>query len=85
MIQVVEQPYFLPRPEIEKQFEGKMVLFAYNSENTESGLIVAYSDGNEDTEDEDRDNLFKILRQRYNNRGKIITGYVYGGSNFVCI
>jgi hypothetical protein len=85
MIQVVEQPYFLPRPEVEKQFEGRMVLLAYNSENTESGLIVAYSDGNKDTKNEDRNNLFKILRQQYDNRGKIITGYVYDGSNFVCI
>ena len=85
MIQVVERPYFLPRPEVEKQFEGRMVLLIYNSENTESGLIAAYSDGNENTEDEDRDHLFKILRRQYDNRGKIITGYVYDGSNFVCI
>jgi len=85
MIQLVEQPYFLPRNEVEKQFEGRMVLLVYNSENTESGLIAAYSDGNEYTKDEDRNNLFNILRQQYNNHGKIITGYVYDGSNFVCI
>jgi len=85
MIQVVEQPYFLPRNEVDKQFEGRMVLLAYNSENNKNELIVAYSDGNKNTKDEDRRDLLNILRQKYNGRGKLITGYVYDGSNFVCI
>ena len=85
MIQVVEQPYFLPRNEVDRQFEGRMVLLAYNSENTEGELIVAYSDGNKITKNEDRRSLLNILRQKYNGQGKLITGYVYDGSNFVCI
>jgi len=85
MIQVVEQPYFLPRNEVDRQFEGRMVLLVHNSETTENELIVAYSDGNRDTKNEDRRHLLDILRQKYNGQGKLITGYVYDGSNFVCI
>ena len=62
-----------------------MVLLAHNSENTESGLLVAYSDGNPDTEKDDRKSLYEILRLRYNGRGKVVFGYVYDGSEFVCI
>lgn len=88
MIQIVEKPYFLPSNEVDKQFEGKMVLLVCNSESmesTESKFIAAHSDGNKDTEYEDRKYLLDILRQKYHGRGKLVTGYVYDGSNFVCI
>lgn len=85
MIRVVEHPYFIPRDEVDKQFEGKMVLLAFDSEDTESGLLVAYSDGNDANEDEDFNYLYEILQQRYNGHGKIVSGYMYDGSELVCI
>jgi len=85
MIHVVEQPYFIPRNDIDEQFEGKYVLLAYNSENTESGLLVAYSDGNPATENEDYESLFETLQAQYNGNGIIVFGYVYDGSELVCI
>ncbi|MCL2189785.1 MAG: hypothetical protein FWB87_13585 [Defluviitaleaceae bacterium] len=85
MIQVIEQPYYIPRNEVDTQFEGRMVLIAFNSDDTESGLLVAYSDGSELTEDEDFNNLYEILQQRYSGNGKIVSGYVHDGSELVCI
>lgn len=85
MIQIIEQPYYIPRNDVDTQFEGKMVLLAFNSEDTESGLLVAYSDGTISNEDEDFNNLYILLQQRYNGNGKIVSGYVHDGSELVCI
>ena len=85
MIHVIEQPYFIPRNEVDEQFEGRTVLLAYNSDNTESGLLVAYSDGNDENLNEDRKALLEILRLRYKGRGKIVSGYIHDGSELVCI
>jgi hypothetical protein len=85
MIQVVEQPYFIPRNDVDTLFEGKLVLLAHNSDNTADDLLVAYSDGNSDTENEDRESLYEILRTRYNGNGIVVFGYVYDGSELVCI
>ena len=85
MVHVVEQPYFIPRNDVDTQFEGKYVLLAYTSENTESGFLVAYSDGNPDSEDEDYESLFEILQCQYNGHGKIVFGYVYDGSELMRI
>jgi len=85
MIQLVEQPYFIPRNDVDTQFEGKLVLLVFNSDNTESGLLTAYSDGNTDSENEDYETLFEILMNQYNGHGKIVSGYVYDGSELVCI
>jgi hypothetical protein len=85
MIQVVDKPYFIPRNDVDTQFEGRTVLLIFNSDNTESGLLAAYSDGNADTVNEDFDSLFEILMNQYNGQGKIISGYIYDGSELVCI
>ena len=85
MIRIIEQPYQISRNDIDERFEGKMVLLAYNSVDTEDGLIVAHSDGNVITENEDRNSLLEILRKQYNGCGKLVSGYAYDGSEFVCI
>ena len=85
MIQVVEQPYFISRNDVDTQFEGKLVLLAHNADNAEDDLLVAYSDGNTDTENEDRESLYEILRTGYNGNGIVVFGYVYDGSELVCI
>jgi len=85
MIHVVDQPYFIPRNEVDEQFEGKFVLLAYNSEDTERCLVAAYSDGNPENEDKDYEYLFEVLRNQYNGNGIIVFGYVHDGSELVCI
>jgi len=85
MIHVVEKPYFIPRNDVDKQFEGKYVLLAYSSEGTEIGLVAAYSDGSPENEDEDYKSLFEVLRVQFNGNGIIVFGYVYDGSELVCI
>jgi hypothetical protein len=85
MIQVVEKPYTLSQSELDRQFEDRMVVLVRSSENSEYDLIVAHSDGNKATEDEDRNSLLDIIWYKYKGKGKLTSGFVYDGSNFVCI
>ena len=85
MVHVVDEPYWISRGDVDKYYEGKMVILIYNSSKKESGLIAAHSDGNEATVNEDRQVLLDILRYQYKGKGKLVSGYIHDGSMFVCI
>jgi len=84
MITRVAEPYYIKRNDVDEQFEGRMVALIYaKNEGKESGIIVAHSDGNPETKEQDRTELLDIIRNEYQCKGKMITGYKYDGSLFV--
>ena len=81
MIHIIERPYVILRHTVDEEYEGKMVVLAHDtSDNVNSGLLIAHSDGNPITENDDRMALLAVLREKCAGKGRLVSGYKYDGS-----
>jgi hypothetical protein len=80
MIVNVENPVFLQRQEINKQYQDRWVLIqSDNPESSEDGCVIAYSNGLD--EDKDYDELLNRFALELNGKGRILFAGIEGGEN----